>query len=821
MKRDAERKTNPFAGLVNLHSEHPHHLQQQHQQPQQPQQQQQGQAQRPSAFVATGSHSAMSGSSAHLHHVHKSNPSGGVPTGAHGTHGSSCGPTGSGVRRWAHKLLLRGITGSSVPASPVTNGCSGGLKLSTSLSIPGSRHNPFASFRSSATSGANDQSIDGGPSAAMTGSYPPPLPPKQTRHKKPVPPPRTSSFLTRPKSGGEQHQYQQDLSQQQHQSQAQYHGDFIRSRPVTPTMVAADGTLVPVKSVRFGREVANAATSAIQGGSKDALDDATIGLEIAANLALAFARDVRRERIAAATGASSSPAPPPVPPEAAAGSAGSANPLRSSAYGRLYSSGRAGTGQEVTLSEFYQLLKYVGQGHAVDGLATTNTTTCSSGSSGDARSTHSSSSAFNGAAAVLTSRSSATKSPLPSTGDAVTRPTTPVATPIATATPCTSNQHLPPGYLTSRSFRHKGKRSQSQTPTPEPQLLRSRGDLSRRSASTSEDVSYDNLSPTTSTCPSVDSAGCHPPLRTRSLPRSHPSRRSVDSLSSAAPEPSDAGGGSAATPTNKPVRNWNEILHLIGQVISEQYPPSGTGTGAGSGTSRLPTSSESSGALAGKTTQRRYQRPCSGSLSDSEETYHRRRNQPEAVLARERHYDTLKPTSAASASRAEDNQSYLASLTHRLQIEQYIVKTLNHITASTRAPTAGASSSSSSSVAGSTPSNAAVAVHHQVDSYVECWGSPERGSRPKLTREVSKIGLERALLRLDHRRTERHPRIYQHHHWRITPPECNALFLCKVVHLASVTVNILSFLFFSSFFSPFSRSFISHSLSLSLSPSNP
>ena len=655
----------------------------------------------------------MGSSSAHLHHVQKSNPSGGLP--AHGGHhSSSCGPTGSGVRRWAHKLLLRGITGSSVPASPVTNGCSGGLKLSTSLSIPGTKHNPFASFRSSSAAGGERSESSGC-------GHPPPLPPKQPRHKKPMPPPRTSSFLTRPKA-------------HQHQSQShQYHGDFIRSRPVTPTMVAADGTLLPVKSVRFNREVANAA--GVTGGS-DALDDATIGLEIAANLALAFARDVRRERIAA--GASPSPAPP------SDGASGNQSLFRSSPYGRT------GTGQEVTLSEFYQLLKYVGQGHSVEvptGTSAAATTgSVSPAASGDAAS-HSS--ALNGAAASRT----ATKSPVTDAcaagASAIIRPTTP--------TPC--NQHLPPGYLTSRSFRQKTKRSQ--TPTPEPQLLRA-----RRSASTSEDVCYDNLSPTTSTCPSVDSSAL--PLRTRSLPRSHASGRSMESLhSTAAPESSGSAPSAAATAVGvgagsgtqlasaKPVRNWNEILHLIGQVISEQYPAANGASAA------VPAASGP------KTPQRRYQRPCSGSLSDSEEAYHRRKN-PEAVLARERHYDTLKPT---SSSKAEDNQSYLASLSHRLQIEQYIVKTLNHITASTRAPTGCPTSGSK---LGNSSAN-------QVESYVECWGSPERGSRPKLTREMSKIGLERALLRLDHRRTERHPRIYQHHHWRITPPECNALFLCKVV----------------------------------------
>jgi len=701
----------------------------------------------------------MGSSSAHLHHVQKSNSSGGLPPHA-GHHSSSCGPTGSGVRRWAHKLLLRGITGSSVPASPVTNGCSGGLKLSTSLSIPGTKHNPFASFRSSSAGGERSETGAGGGGGGAGGGHPPPLPPKQPRHKKPMPPPRTSSFLTRPKA------------HQQHQGQHQYHGDFIRSRPVTPTMVAADGTLLPVKSVRFNREVA--ANAARVTGGKDALDDATIGLEIAANLALAFARDVRRERIAA--GASPSPAPP-----LESAGAGGGHPLfRSSPYGRLYSSGR--TGQEVTLSEFYQLLKYVGQGHPAE-VATGNagsaapSTAATTGSvspaaSGDAA-THSS--ALNGAAASRSTSSKSSDAHAASTGlaasSSILRPTTP--------TPC--NQHLPPGYLTSRSFRQKAKRSQ--TPTPEPQLLRA-----RRSASTSEDVvSYDNLSPTTSTCPSVDSSAL--PLRTRSLPRSHVSGRSTESLHGAGAAPPSqpavetGAGGSApseSSSTVKPIRNWNEILHLIGQVISEQYPPGSGGGGGGGGGGAVGAVGAvghahggHSSAGEGKTPQRRYQRPCSGSLSDSEEAYHRRKN-PEAALARERHYDTLKPTSSSSsaaASKSEDNQSYLASLSHRLQIEQYIVKTLNHITASTRAPP---SAGASNSLLANTSAN-------QVESYVQCWGSPERGSRPKLTREMSKIGLERALLRLDHRRTERHPRIYQHHHWRITPPECNALFLCKVV----------------------------------------
>ena len=53
-------------------------------------------------------------------------------------------------------------------------------------------------------------------------------------------------------------------------------------------------------------------------------------------------------------------------------------------------------------------------------------------------------------------------------------------------------------------------------------------------------------------------------------------------------------------------------------------------------------------------------------------------------------------------------------------------------------------------------------------------------SRASVASGATKMGLERALLRLDQRRVLRHPKAYQHHHWRITPAECNALFLCKV-----------------------------------------
>ena len=125
---------------------------------------------------------------------------------------------------------------------------------------------------------------------------------------------------------------------------------------------------------------------------------------------------------------------------------------------------------------------------------------------------------------------------------------------------------------------------------------------------------------------------------------------------------------------------------------------------------------------------------------------------------------------SADANGGGGHQSYLASLSQRLQIEQYIVKTLSHLTRSDKA-TASADSDKDGLDCG----------------YIECWGSPERSSSrgaqppPSNNNNNSNVGLERALLRLDQRmRADRQPRIYQHHHWRITPAECNALFLCKV-----------------------------------------
>jgi hypothetical protein len=60
-------------------------------------------------------------------------------------------------------------------------------------------------------------------------------------------------------------------------------------------------------------------------------------------------------------------------------------------------------------------------------------------------------------------------------------------------------------------------------------------------------------------------------------------------------------------------------------------------------------------------------------------------------------------------------------------------------------------------------------------------GAEQQPPPPNNNNNNSNVGLERALLRLDQRmRADRQPRIYQHHHWRITPAECNALFLCKV-----------------------------------------
>jgi hypothetical protein len=208
--------------------------------------------------------------------------------------------------------------------------------------------------------------------------------------------------------------------------------------------------------------------------------------------------------------------------------------------------------------------------------------------------------------------------------------------------------------------------------------------------------------------------------------------------------------------------------------------------------------------------QQQQRRPAVGdSLSDSEEAYLRRRRQASSAACPsasntsvtssssrdQRHYDSLRtPRSSSRASsvandRSSDNtgghQSYLASLSQRLQIEQYIVKTLTHLTKSEKGINNVNSADESDKDGGLDGCG-----------YIECWGSPERNSsgrgssagvnasaQPLNQQQInnSNVGLERALLRLDQRmRADRQPRIYQHHHWRITPAECNALFLCKV-----------------------------------------
>ena len=135
------------------------------------------------------------------------------------------------------------------------------------------------------------------------------------------------------------------------------------------------------------------------------------------------------------------------------------------------------------------------------------------------------------------------------------------------------------------------------------------------------------------------------------------------------------------------------------------------------------------------------------------------------------------PATAGTIERnvAQCHQSYLASLSQRLQVEQYIVKTLRHM--------------------GRTPSGAQIAAVAATDShghsgegvssFVQSWGSPERSLSSSSEQQQrgggnNSVGLERALLRLEQRRIERQPRQFQHQHWRITPAECNALFLCKV-----------------------------------------
>lgn len=760
-----------------------------------------------------------------------------METGGDKKKSSSDSLTGAGVRRWAHRLLQRGQSTSSMPATPVGNGnlltnasASPGDPLQLANSATGtSRSKTFASLTAGTAGQAGSSNAAGQAATAAA----PPLPPKTPRSK-PVPPPRTSSCLSAGNNTGRP------------PNTSAVHQDFIRygNRPSsvsTALMMAqqaaaaaealnyssSSSTPAAVKSVRFGQQqqqqqTANQGPSGERTGEeKDALAEATIGLEIAANLALAFARDVRRERLAESGGSvQSTPRQVRMPSRPAAAPAVPA--VRTTGH------------QEVTLSEFYQLLQFVGQARGV-GL--------SSGGGGGGGGVIVSSdppavpSALNVGSTTVTSTTTTTtpcssSSSFPAGKMAADPP--PLGrsvTPLAAAAPPPA--HLPPGYLTARSFRQSTtgnnmnnnnnnpnnqttplvkRPATSTTPLPAPDLDQDRqwttttAGPARRSHSV--EVNYDNYlmssqrpagpslssSSPTSAVPSAScysSSSPYPPpalavsssasnqtLKTRSLPRTQPTG-TASVATTTGPHVVTSGSSARPTPIPTPVRHWAEILALITQVLSgaDQYNNYNSTCPRQQQQQQQPAK-----VMEGK---QRPRRPAGvgDSLSDSEEAYLRRQSAAAAAAAtasptlRDRHYDSLRtarPSSRASVSNSsgpagDGHQSYLASLSQRLQIEQYIVKTLTHLTKSTT----GTDNKESKDAVLDTSSSSG---------YIECWGSPERSRTPSLAQpnSSSNVGLERALLRLDQRRTDRQPRIYQHHHWRITPAECNALFLCKV-----------------------------------------
>lgn len=705
---------------------------------------------------------------------------------------STLGSAGSGVRRWAHRLLQRGQSVSSIPATPVGNG---------SLSSPVANNYP------SSAGGGNNNDGTSMPLKTFSGltagiASAPPLPPKTTRSK-PIPPPRTSSCIhPNPAAGAET------------VKPWAVHQDFIRygNHPPSETSVTAalmmaqqqaaaeeysNSSTLPsssnVKSVRFGRQQQQQADEPERPGvEKDALAEATIGLEIAANLALAFARDVRREKLAdqsnpAGQTQQTLPAKPCRPVRSMPPAADS---LRRHELGAGTGVRTTGHQQEVTLSEFYQLLQFVsGQARGLGG-STSNVIV----SSDPPLVRPPVSSALNAESTTATGKSPAVSS-------------------STTSTPLPSHP-LPPGYLTARSFRQSTNNSAAMAavakrPPPHDDGQRSVPCDRNPSASRSHsvEINYDNYTiesqqtlasaiGTTAAGPPPSSSSNHT-LKTRSLPRTcHPPT-------------------SQAATAGAPVgRHWAEILALITQLLSgaDRYTnslkhPTRDGGGGRSATNHptvTSTSADASGQTPASVTpvRRQQRRPAPGdSLSDSEEALLRRRRQASSTSPTlvtnnttanrdHRHYDSLRtPRSSSRASSVANDrpcdsgggghQSYLASLSQRLQIEQYIVKTLTHLTKSEKGIADGTGSESDKE-----------ATDGSGCGYIECWGSPERNNgrgsaAGSLSNQqqinISNVGLERALLRLDQRmRADRQPHIYQHHHWRITPAECNALFLCKV-----------------------------------------
>lgn len=285
------------------------------------------------------------------------------PAGHHRNEEPGTSKSGSGVRRWASRLLQRGLSSGNVTSSSGTPQVSVG---NGSL---------FGTIRAQGPAG-----------------QPPSLPPKTPRPK-PVPPPRTSSCLT----GG-----------------SGTHQDLIRVAPPTGTPLPSS------KSVRFGQQ-----HNAEQGQQQDALTEATIGLEIAANLALAFARDVRRERMQTEGTHAATPPNPSVPLVTRL-----PRPPDPSSGVKVQQQQQ----QEVTLSEFYHLLQYVGHHHH-QRQSQQQQQQQQSGAGQDSQS-HSQSST-----AMLVSSD---PNPLPQTQATLTSA-------LSHSNSKPAGQRLPPGYLTARS----------------------------------------------------------------------------------------------------------------------------------------------------------------------------------------------------------------------------------------------------------------------------------------------------------------------------------------------------------------------------------
>ena len=668
-------------------------------------------------------------------------PAGQCPAGGQ-TAVSPAAATKSGVRRWAHRLLQRGHSASSMPVTPLSNG----------------------DFQAAVGDGQLKRP------ANVSNAAGPCLPPKTcTARLKPVPPPRTSSCLSSNSIAGADGG---NSSAPSHQDLLIHPPPSAAALQMMAAAAAAAAQEMPIKSVRFGQQQqqqqqqqSDPAGSIALGGQQreqqeSALAEATIGLEMAANLALAFARDVRRERQMqlAEVAATAPPAPSPAAAPSVAATA--------STRQRQQHPPQDPVKQEVTLSEFYQLLQFVTHHHQASGKP----------------------------AGQAAHQQPTSKDPHHHHHHHLPPPHPPQSSALK---PSPASQQFPPGYLTARSFR-QNRKIHHQTVTAEPP-----SPVATRRSHSVEVNHHDVVAAAAAVANDAATAASHQQsasqLKTQSLPRTvRPGSQGstlagsvqaafVPSTDSAAP----------ATPSHHhhhhhhhqqqqqhhppPVRHWAEILALISQVLSraDQYqapqPPqqrhqqqqAGTCSkrpaGGGAGRKPPPTLPAASSGGGG------------GSVSDSEEAYHRRQLASAVRVAESgRPYETLKnPTRPSSrASSVADghgaggggHQSYLASLSHRLQIEQYIVKTLTHLTKEN----GGGKSCQDDGPAG----------------YFESWGSPERtskGGNGRPSTPNSNLGLERALLRLDQRRTERHPRIYQHHHWRITPSECNALFLCKVL----------------------------------------